>query len=253
MAEQEALAAGYRAQAEETLSGQSELLARSGALSEEIREKKSRLAALSAQREEACHRAEDLRHLAAELTGDRDQKEQTVLAYQAKIDGARTEIVRRKEDAEALDRQGQALRDRLAALNQEKLALEAERTAKARAGQEMNETLLDLERAVSRLEQKIATSAMEEKQILDRLWEHYELSHSDAEAQRIELESVAKATRRIGELKREINALGTHQHRRHRGVRPGQHPLYLPHGPAGRCGEGQGGAGRHHRGHHPAR
>ena len=174
-----------------------------------IRDRKSRLAALSAQREEACHRAEDLRHLAAELTGDRDQKEQTVLAYQAKIDGARTEIVRRQEDAEALDRQGQALRDRLAALNQEKLALEAERTAKARAGQEMNETLLDLERAVSRLEQKLATSGMEEKQILDRLWEHYELSHSDAQAQRIELESVPKANRRIGELKRDITALGT--------------------------------------------
>ena len=209
VAEQEALAAGYRAQAEETLSGQSELLARSGALSEEITEKKSRLAALNAQREETCHRAEDLRRLAAELTGDRAQKEQTVLAYQAKIDDARTEIARRQADTEALDRQGQALRVRLTALNQEKLALEAERTAKARAGQEMNETLLNLERAVSHLEQKLATSAMEEKQILDRLWEHYELSHSDAAAQRIELESTAKAGRRIGELKREINALGT--------------------------------------------
>ena len=208
VAEQETLAAGYRAQAEETLSGQSELLARSGALSEEITERKARLAALNAQREETCHRAEDLRRLAAELTGDRTQKEQTVLAYQAKIGDARTEIARRQADTEVLDRQGQALRDRLTALNQEKLALEAERTAKARAGQEMNETLLNLERAVSHLEQKLATSSMEEKQILDRLWEHYELSHSDAAAQRIELESTAKAGRRIGELKREINALG---------------------------------------------
>jgi len=50
---------------------------------------------------------------------------------------------------------------------------------------------------------------MEEKQILDRLWEHYELSHSDAQAQRIELESISKACRRIGELKRDISALGT--------------------------------------------
>ena len=49
---------------------------------------------------------------------------------------------------------------------------------------------------------------MEEKQILDRLWEHYELSHSDAQAQRIELESVPKASRRIGELKRDIASLG---------------------------------------------
>ena len=48
-----------------------------------------------------------------------------------------------------------------------------------------------------------------EKQIIDRLWEHYELSHSDAQAQRIELESVPKAARRIGELKKGIAALGT--------------------------------------------
>ena len=71
------------------------------------------------------------------------------------------------------------------------------------------ENLLNLERAVAKLDQKRATSAMEEKQILDRLWEHYELSHSDAQAQRIELESVPKANRRIGELKRDITALGT--------------------------------------------
>ena len=35
------------------------------------------------------------------------------------------------------------------------------------------------------------------------------LSHSDAVAQRIELESVQKASRRVAELKREINGLGT--------------------------------------------
>ena len=62
---------------------------------------------------------------------------------------------------------------------------------------------------MSKLETKLSTSAMEEKQILDRLWEHYELSHSDAVAQRIEIESVSKATRRIGELKRDISALGS--------------------------------------------
>ena len=52
-------------------------------------------------------------------------------------------------------------------------------------------------------------NAMEEKTIIDKLWERYELSHSDAMDQRIELESVPKATRRIGELNRAIKALGT--------------------------------------------
>ena len=50
---------------------------------------------------------------------------------------------------------------------------------------------------------------MEESQLLDKLWERYVLSHSAAQEQRIELESVSKATRRIAELNREIKALGT--------------------------------------------
>ena len=209
LAEQESLAAKLHRQAEELLAGQSELLARSGALTEEIAEKKANLAGFAAQREAGVHHAADLRQLAADLAGDRNQKELVIQGYQKNIDEADAQIRQSREVLEMLVKQGHGFRDQLAALNEEKIALEAERTAKNRAGQEMNETLLNLERAVSRLEQKRATSAMEEKQILDRLWEHYELSHSDATAQRIELESVPKATRRIGELKRDINALGT--------------------------------------------
>ena len=207
--EQEALAEEFRAQAEKLLSGQSELQAQSSALAEEITGKKSALAALRAEKEATESRGADLRRLAEELAGDRAQKERTVQTYQNSIDESESEIQKRRERLAALSGEGDALRERLTALNGEKLALEAERTAKTRAGQEMNETLLNLERAASRLEQKIATSAMEEKQILDRLWEHYELSHSDAQAQRIELESVPKASRRIGELKRDVAGLGT--------------------------------------------
>jgi chromosome segregation protein len=61
---------------------------------------------------------------------------------------------------------------------------------------------------VSKLEQKRSAAAMEEKVILDKLWESYELSHSAAVEQRVELESTAKANRRVSELKRAINALG---------------------------------------------
>ena len=209
IAAQETRAASFRAQAEEGLDRQSELLAQSNALAEEITGKKEELAALTAQREAAAGRAADLRSLSQDLGGDRRQKEEALRAYQAHIDEAAAEIARRKETIAALTAQSQAFQARLQALNEEKLALEARRTAQNRASQEMNENLLNLERSASRLEQKIATSALEEKQILDRLWEHYELNHSDAQAQRIELESVPKASRRIGELKRDISALGT--------------------------------------------
>ncbi|WP_295579653.1 chromosome segregation protein SMC, partial [uncultured Oscillibacter sp.] len=208
MAEQEALAAEHRRRAEAALSGQSELLARSGALTEEITAKKSALAALTAERESTARRAADLRQVAADLAGDRRQKEETVCAYQRNIDAAEQDIARRREVLSDLSGRSRTFQERLSALNEEKIALEAERTAQNKQSQEMNETLLNLERAASKLETKLSTSAMEEKQILDRLWEHYELSHSDAQAQRIEIESVPKASRRIGELKRDIAALG---------------------------------------------
>ena len=209
IAEQDAAAAAARAEAEKALSGQTELLERSGALAEEITQKKTALASLNTEKDGILCRVADLRALAAEMSGDRDEKEAALRGYRAQIDAAQTEIEERREKLAALFGEAMAHRERLAALQEEKMALEAERTAKTRAGQEMNDQLLDLERAASRLEQKIATSAMEEKQILDRLWEHYELSHSEAELIRQDLESVPKATRRIGELKREINGLGT--------------------------------------------
>ena len=206
---QESAAAEARAQAEAALSGQSELLEKSGALAEEISGRKSDLAALAAEREATVRSAADLRALCADLSGDREQKEQMAETYRRNIAAAEEEIAGLQTALEELADRGAAFRQRLAAITEEKNALEAERTAKNRAGQEMNENLLNLERAVAKLDQKRATSAMEEKQILDRLWEHYELSHSDAQAQRIELESVPKANRRIGELKRDIAALGT--------------------------------------------
>ena len=209
VAQQEAEAAKYREQAGQALSGQSELLAQSSALSEEVTARKEELAALTAERDAALQRSADLRRLAAELTGDRRQKEETLGNYQEAIEKAQAEIARRREDMGALNQRRQSCQERLSALNEEKMALEARRTAQNKASQEMNENLLNLERSASRLEQKLATSGMEEKQIIDRLWEHYELSHSDAQAQRIELESVPKAARRIGELKKGIAALGT--------------------------------------------
>ena len=65
-----------------------------------------------------------------------------------------------------------------------------------------------MEREVSLLEQKKIAAALEEKQILDKLWETYELTHEAAQAQRLELESTQKASRRVAELKRAISNLG---------------------------------------------
>ncbi|MCI2057120.1 MAG: chromosome segregation protein SMC [Oscillibacter sp.] len=206
---QETQAAQYRAEAETILSGQTELLAKSGALTEDISARKSDLAGLTAEKETTNRSLADLTALREQMSGDQEEKAAQTASYQHNIDAAQAEIESHRGTIGQLQEKAQAFKTQLSTLNEEKLQMEAERTAKSKAGQNMNEILLNLERSASKLEQKMSTSAMEEKQILDRLWEHYELSHSDAQAQRVELESLPKASRRIGELKRDMSALGT--------------------------------------------
>jgi chromosome segregation protein len=197
-----------RVRAEELLSGQAHLTAQSGGLSGDITARSSAIAALTAEKDTMIAGLRELERLSGQIRGDRAVRERQTEEYRRSIESAQTEMIRHREAAEKWKMELQTCRNKLTALNDERLALEAERTARNRAGQEMNENLLNLERSASGLEQKISAAAMEEKQILDRLWERYELSHTDAQAQRIELESLPRTNRRIGELRRDLSALG---------------------------------------------
>ena len=90
-----------------------------------------------------------------------------------------------------------------------KLELEGKRTRAEKEAQSRNAEILDLGNVVARLEQKKLAADMEEKQILDKLWENYELSHTTAEALRQPVESLPRANKEIADLRRQINALGT--------------------------------------------
>ena len=205
---QEKEAGELRAQAEKSLSGQSELLRSTSRLGDEIAEKKSALAGYAAERETTEKSLASLEGLRAQMQGDEQSRRALIEQYRAASEQSQREIGTHETEIAALSGKMTEKRAELEALSKAKLALEAERSQSDRRGRELNENVLNVERSVSKLEQKRATSAMEEQQILDKLWENYELSHSAAQEQRIELESVAKASRRIGELKRAISGLG---------------------------------------------
>ena len=205
---QEKEAGELRAQAEKSLSGQSELLRSTSRLGDEIAEKKSVLAGYAAERETTEKSLASLEGLRAQMQGDEQSRRALIEQYRAASEQSQREIGTHETEIAALNGKMTEKRAELEALSKAKLALEAERSQSDRRGRELNENVLNVERSVSKLEQKRATSAMEEQQILDKLWENYELSHSAAQEQRIELESVAKASRRIGELKRAISGLG---------------------------------------------
>ena len=201
-------AARLRLACEEKLAGQSELQRDSAHLGDEIAARKSTLAGFTAERETTERALGDLETLAQQMRGDEDGRRALIEDYRAKIKAAEEEIAQHDAVTASLRADAEKRRAELAELAEAKLTLEGERSANDRRYRECNELLSQTQAAAGRLEQKRVTAAMEEKQILDKLWESYELSHSAAQEQRIELESVPKASRRINELKREINGLG---------------------------------------------
>ena len=202
-------AAELRSAAESHSAGESDLMSRSAALSEEMAAKKADTAALSAEKAALESALQNLLSLSKDMEGDRSTRESLIADYEEKNRQLREEIAARQGEADVQRESLAAIRKKLDLLTEEKLHLEQERNASDRRARECNDLLINSERSVNHLEQKRSASVMEEKQILDKLWDHYELSHSAAMEQRIELESVAKASRRVGELKKEINSLGS--------------------------------------------
>ena len=179
-----------------------------GEMTDRLTEKKAQQAALSAEGESARRSMEDLSRLRESLEGEHTDRESLRAQMEQAMAQARAEEERQLQAARELRGGIQEHRQALQKLSEEKMALETRRSQTDRLSRTCNDTLLNCEREVTRLEGKLNGSALEEKQILDKLWERYELSHSDAQALRVELESVPKATRRIGELNREIKGLG---------------------------------------------
>ena len=193
-----------------TLEGsQTEAAEATAAITEEMTVLKTAEAALEAERTTAQAHIGDLQDLRGAMEGDREKK----LALM--------EVIR--QDNQRIDRELETLTLRQSENGNEKkdmeqklqsiLTIRAEaEAAKTRAekdAQEKSKDILTMERACAGLEQKKITSSMEEKQIIDKLWESYELTPGTAHEHRVPIESTAAGNRRIGELKRKISALGT--------------------------------------------
>ena len=204
----EGAAAALKSEAEGKAQGQNDLQERSLQITQELAALNASLAALEAERETSKHTLEELEALRQDLAGDQDQSRALIGDYEEKNQAFTQEIGEKEERLQQLRLENEGQNQAIAQLNQEKMELEGERVKATREGQEKNKELLSIGGEVSRLEQKKMASSMDEKQILDKLWENYELSHEAAKLQRVEIESVPKASRRIGELKKSISALG---------------------------------------------
>ncbi len=195
-------------QVEDSRAAESVLTEQSEILVEQLADLRLQQATLRAEAESTEGSLEQLRQLQQDLSGDRESRLQRLAQLEEEQQSLLTQLEQEGTRQRVLQQQREATGQQLALLNQEKLRIEAERTRADREAREKNDELLRMEREVAALEQKKNAASNEEDQLLDKLWENYELSHSAAQKVRFPLESVPKANRRISELKRSISALG---------------------------------------------
>ena len=206
----------YTAQLEETRSklsqlegSQSEAAEATASITEQMTALKTEEAALDAESATAKAHIEDLQALRSSMEGDREKK--IALMDAIRDDNARLEqeIAQLKQRQEENDAEAAQMNAQMQKVLSERAEAEASKTKAERESQEKSKDILNMERACALLENKKTTTAMDERQIIDKLWDYYGLTPGTAGEHRGDIENVAAGNRRAAELKRKIAALGT--------------------------------------------
>ena len=178
-------------------------------ITQQMTQQKTEEAALEAEKNTAENHVADMLALRNDMEGDRDKKLaliDTIRADTVRIEGEIKAILERQQSN---DEETARMRKGMETALAQRAEAEATKTRAERDAQEKNKDILNMERACALLEQKKVTTAMEERQIIDKLWDSYELTPGTAVEKRGEIESIAAGNRMISELKRKIGALGT--------------------------------------------
>ena len=166
-------------------------------------------AALEAERTTAQSHITDLRILQTAAEGDREKKLQDMDGISREIERLNAEILQQQERQRENDAQTAEARTAMEKALSDYAALEARKSKAESEIQEKNKSVMTMERACALLETKKETTAIEEKNIIDKLWDTYGLTPGTAGEKRGQIESVASGMHRIAELKRKITNLGT--------------------------------------------
>ncbi len=202
-------AAGLRREAERLIGPRRETEERLARLRDGLGSAGASEASLRAEASELSRGIKELEGLLRGFGGETEGKLLEIKELEASIGALEASASEKRAEAEALRRRAEAARGRLAALTEEKLACEAGKTRAEKEAQEKSRLIIELERRYAEINQRKLACEAEEKQLVDKLWDSYELNRSSAQKLRLELESVPKAARRVAELRRELAALGS--------------------------------------------
>ena len=175
---------------------------------EDQAELKSRVSSFEAEHRATENSVKQLEVLLDSLSGDSEKRRQAVESAEREIESLKARLAEKEKHLEEINGKIGGIRQEIAQISAHKLELEKKRTYAEKEAQQRNADIIELERRAAKTEQKKLAAEMEEKQLLDKLWDNYELSHSAAEELRRPVENLQKANREMGELRRQISALG---------------------------------------------
>jgi chromosome segregation protein len=202
-------AKAQESRAAELAEGQAELSAQNDAIGEKITEIRMASAALEAEKATAAENVRQMQELEISLQGDRTEKASLLETLEMENQSLASEIAQSEAKTAQLQQQAMEARQVLRTQADGRMQLEAERNGIEKKAQDQNKDIVLMERESARLEQKKVSAELEEKQIIDKLWDSYELTPGTAEPFRQEVESMQSASRKITELRRKISALGS--------------------------------------------
>ena len=188
---------------------QTEAAEASAAITDAMTARKTEEAALEAEKTTALAHITDLQELRGAMEGDREKRLALVALTKEDNDRLQQQIQQLLARQQENDAEAQQMRQQMQQIHTARMESEAAKTRAERDAQEKNKDILVMERACAGLEQKKITTAMEERQIIDKLWDSYGLTPGTAGEHRGQIESVTAGNRRIAELKRKIAGLGT--------------------------------------------
>lgn len=177
--------------------------------SQELSQIQREEATLQAERDAKEASAAQLENVKDAMAAGDSQRHSLMEEYRRRDEQISADLEANAEKGRSLAERAESIRSEIQAVTAQKLELEAKRTQADKDAQRQNETLLDQERLVASIERQTMAAEMEEKQLVDKLWDSYELSRTAAQAQRQPIESLTAANRRIAELRRKIRELGT--------------------------------------------
>lgn len=150
----------------------------------------------------------DLEMLRQNLTDTLSGNAETIEQFEAEIARLQAEL-RQTERQHTDDGENAAqLRGLIVSSAEQRMRIEGQKTAVDKQAQAQGDTILNLEREAGRLENRAVQLKNEETQILDKMWEQYELTPTPAAEVAHDLPDVPQAERDATALKLKMRALG---------------------------------------------